>query len=51
MMPNKLNKQKQGDILSFYRITIRLSGHSINEFVKNADSIKYYGLDCYPHSV
>ena len=43
-MPNKLNKQKQGDILSFYGIIISLFGHNNIEFVKNADSIKLLWL-------
>ena len=38
-MTNELNKQKQGDILSFYGIIISLFSHNESKgFVKNANS-------------
>ena len=52
IMPNKLNKQKQGDILSFYRENYTLIWpYWILNLVKTQIPLNHYGLDCYPHSV
>ena len=41
----------KGDILSFYGIDIPWFAIISVGFDKTANSIRYYGLDFYPHSV